>query len=141
MLHDIGKTLLLEAVEEMERQGELAGADPAWLLEPLLEGSHVELGALMAEEWKLPAFVIQVCRQHHAEKFDATEPRELNQVRVMSALAEMRLNPRWQLRCFEEAQRAAGVLALNRHQLRAASTQVRDLAAKADLLMKEVPPR
>ena len=61
LLHDIGKTLVLSALGDPGLGEKLGAFDPATQLNPLLEAVHVELGMLMAEEWKLPSYVIKIC--------------------------------------------------------------------------------
>ncbi len=135
MLHDIGKTLAVNALADPALLAKLDGFDPALMLGPLLEAMHVEVGARMAEEWKLPEYVVQVCREHHEPDEAAPLVKELHAVRIAAAIAEMRIAPRWATTRLAEVQHSAELLGLDRHQLRAASTQVRDFVAKAEALI------
>ncbi len=136
MLHDIGKTLALRAFAELRTAGKLTEVDPRRALPPLLQAVHVELGVRMAEEWKLPAHVARVCAEHHAPKASVKDDRELHIVRVVSGIAEMRLEPSWPFERMNEVQESATALGMDRFKLRAASTQVREFAAKAEALAK-----
>lgn len=136
MLHDIGKTLALRAFAELRTAGKLIEVDPRRALPPLLQAVHVELGVRMAQEWSLPAHVARVCAEHHAPKASVKEDRELHIVRVVSGIAEMRLEPTWPFERMNEVQESATALGMDRFKLRAASTQVREFAAKAEALAK-----
>jgi putative nucleotidyltransferase with HDIG domain len=133
MLHDIGKTLAVNALADSALLARLPGFDPELMLGPLLEAMHVEVGARMAEEWKLPSAIARICREHHDP--DEGAPRELHAVRIAAAISEMRVAPKWATTRLAEVQRSAELLGLDRHQLRAASAQVRDFVAKAEALI------
>lgn len=135
MLHDIGKTLAVNALADPALLAKLNGFDPALMLGPLLEAMHVEVGARMAEEWKLPGYVVQICREHHEPDESGPVVQELHAVRIASAISELRIAPRWATTRLAEIQHSAELLGLDRHQLRAASTQVRDFVAKAESLI------
>ncbi len=62
LLHDFGKLALVKALREAEgiRQGELPEA-----LQQIVEVHHPEAGALLAENWGLPAVVAATARWHH----------------------------------------------------------------------------
>lgn len=135
MLHDIGKTLAVNALGDPALLKKLDGFDPTLMLPALLEAMHVEVGARMVEEWKLPAYLVQICREHHEPQEGSRQVKELHVVRVVSAAAEMRVAPRWAATRLDEVQQSAEILGLDRHQLRAASTQVRDFVAKAEALI------
>jgi hypothetical protein len=78
---------------------------------------------------------VQICREHHEPQEGSRQVKELHVVRVVSAAAEMRVAPRWAATRLDEVQQSAEILGLDRHQLRAASTQVRDFVAKAEALI------
>ena len=90
----------------------------------------------MAQEWKLPQHVQRACAEHHAPKTSAKEDRELHLVRVVSGIAQMRLDPSWSFELMNEVQQSAAELGIDRFRLRATSTQVRAFAAKAEGLAK-----
>ncbi len=136
MLHDIGKTLALRAFAQMRTAGKLTDLEPRRALPPLLGRTHVELGIRMAGEWKLPANVQRACAEHHAPKATPAEDRELHLIRVVSGIAEMRIEPAWPFERMAEVQESATGLGFDRFRLRAVSTQVRELAAKAEQLAK-----
>jgi putative nucleotidyltransferase with HDIG domain len=70
LLHDIGKLVLSQlCTEEYERCLEMAAADGGLLREAeemVLGLDHAEVGAWLAERWKLPPGVQAAIRYHHA---------------------------------------------------------------------------
>ncbi len=62
LLHDFGKLALVKALREAEglRQGQLPEA-----LQRIVDVHHPEAGALLAENWGLPAVVAATARWHH----------------------------------------------------------------------------
>ncbi len=138
LLHDIGKTVALTALSEPELRKKL-GFDPVLILDQLLEAMHLELGARIAEEWKLPPWLVRICREHHEPRGEAKPvPKELHVVRVVSAMAEMRIHPRWAARRVDDVQESAAALGLDRFQVRAASSQIGQLVGKAEAMLKAI---
>jgi len=72
LLHDIGKLLILRALEEIvERNGAqpMAGS----LVEEVVESLHSEIGYELMKKWNLPEAYCVVGRDHHLERFDASQ--------------------------------------------------------------------
>ena len=88
----------------------------------------------MAQEWHLPDWLVRVCREHHKPGTQA--PSELHVVRMISAMAEMRVSPRWAPWRLDDIQQSATALKLNKFQLRAAATQIGELVKKAEAMLK-----
>jgi putative nucleotidyltransferase with HDIG domain len=70
LLHDIGKIVFGEyLVEDYKKVMAAAEADPSQSFraheQAVMGIDHAELGALVAEKWKLPADLIQAIREHH----------------------------------------------------------------------------
>ncbi len=76
LLHDVGRFVMFqEAPAELERLGQLEWQSPEELQrhERALCGlTHAELGALACTKWALPAGIVQVVHDHHA---DVASPR------------------------------------------------------------------
>ena len=136
MLHDIGKTLALRAYAELRAAGKLEAPEPERALPFLLEALHLELGTRVASEWKLPAHVARVCAEHHEPKATAREDRELHLVRVVAAIAEMHHDPHWPPQRMTEVEQSAAELGFDKYRLRATSTQLKEIARKAQSLAK-----
>lgn len=62
MLHDIGKLVVLGALEDLLRQQPDARVNDAW---ELIESLHLSAGALLVDAWKLPAVLGQAITEHH----------------------------------------------------------------------------
>jgi putative nucleotidyltransferase with HDIG domain len=69
LLHDIGKTVLSNALEEMSeqvtRESEKNGLSPLELEIKLLGVNHAEVGGRLLEHWKLPENLVNAVRFHH----------------------------------------------------------------------------
>ncbi len=135
LLHDLGKSMALTALADPATSKRLRLTPDSEELAPVLEAVHAELGGRMAELWALPEIVALVCREHHEPKPGPNVRRELHVVRLVAALAEMRHLQSWPRERLEEVRSSAAVLGLNRHQVRAASTQVAQLLERAKALV------
>lgn len=62
MLHDIGRLVVLNGLEDLFRQRRASAPDDAWAL---IESLHVAAGALLVKAWKLPKVLAQVITDHH----------------------------------------------------------------------------
>ena len=69
LLHDIGKIVLSNALEEMQdkvtRESEKNGLSPLELEIKLLGVNHAEVGGRLLEHWKLPENLVSAVRFHH----------------------------------------------------------------------------
>lgn len=74
LLHDIGKLLILRAIEDLTAHGdaEKTQITPELLLE-VLDSLHCEMGFELMQHWNLPEAYCLVGRDHHAERFDSTQ--------------------------------------------------------------------
>lgn len=71
LLHDIGKLLLLRALETLaERDGVVPEADE---IELVLDASHRAEGARLLERWDLPAALAELVRRLDDEPFDRSD--------------------------------------------------------------------
>lgn len=68
LLHDVGKLLLLRALEDLaERDGAHASARG---IDEVLDTLHGERGAWLLERWGVPARIADIARHHEDERFD-----------------------------------------------------------------------
>lgn len=93
LLHDVGKSIAMRSFATLVLEGQVAGYDgPS--IDRILHQVHVEVGAAVHEEWKLPAHLRRVAAEHHAAAVapgpDATG---VHLVRLVSALRLVRLEP------------------------------------------------
>jgi HD-like signal output (HDOD) protein len=135
LLHDIGKLFALDALGSSELTGKLEGFDPAIHVEALLEATHEELGAKVAEAWKLPAYLVELCRGHHTPPASPTPDRRLHAVRLAAAAVEIEVNPRHAPARLEELKSSGAVLGFDAFRLRALAAEVKGFAKKAEALL------
>ncbi len=78
LLHDMGKLLLTSYLpEKFQRAGEIAEENqwPLLKAERSLYGTdHAEIGAMLAQWWSLPPFLVEAIRSHHHLRNTAVEP-------------------------------------------------------------------
>ncbi len=85
LLHDVGKLLVLKGVDEIDsRPGVPHVAAP--VVDELMIALHCELGGRTLEDWKLPAVIVRVAKQHH-EVGAADDDLLIVRVRAASAIA------------------------------------------------------
>ena len=63
LLHDAGKLMVVEAIEEMRREGTQPESEAE--MELAIERFHVRFGGVLAEHWQLPAIYRDVISSHH----------------------------------------------------------------------------
>lgn len=132
MLHDIGKTFALRTLGDLVLASEIKGGFSPALLAELIESVHLQIGKSLAVAWKLPDFVVRACSDHHG-KAD-TADRDLNIIRVVSGLNEIRLNAQHRSDLAGEVRQSARSLGMDAFKLRAVATELKTHAAKAALL-------
>jgi HD-like signal output (HDOD) protein len=72
LLHDIGKLLILRALEEIAEKGN-AQAMSRSLVDEMVESLHCEIGYGLMKRWNLPEAYCLVARDHHREKTDPSQ--------------------------------------------------------------------
>lgn len=87
LLHDVGMPIALQCLSDLEREG-LTPEQPPAVVEAVLHEFHTELGARLAELWKLGPFVRLVIRHHHEPAARNYRPDDLAIVVLADALAE-----------------------------------------------------
>ncbi len=70
LLHDVGKLVLLRALDDVHSSGELPELPPGGVIEELLESAHPSQGHRLAETWNLPESYCRVILEHHQEQID-----------------------------------------------------------------------
>jgi putative nucleotidyltransferase with HDIG domain len=78
LLHDVGKLLLATYLpENFQRAIETSGENQCSLLQAersIYGTDHAEIGAMLAEWWSLPPFLVEAIRSHHQPRITPTEP-------------------------------------------------------------------
>lgn len=74
LLHDIGKLLLLAALEPVAGDRQTAALLGSRLIEEILQSMHVAAGLRLAAEWHLPAPCADVIGRHHDAAGGRQEP-------------------------------------------------------------------
>jgi len=71
LLHDIGKLILLRAVDDIKKtDGSPAFLSPA-LLDELLLTAHCQVDYKLLKDWNIPEVYCQIARDHHSENLSA----------------------------------------------------------------------
>jgi HD-like signal output (HDOD) protein len=66
LLHDIGKLVILRAIDEI-RETELVGLRiPGKVLNEILQIAHCRIGHKMLQDWNIPGIYCQIARDHHS---------------------------------------------------------------------------
>ncbi len=117
LLHDLGKAValrVLAAVLSGEPGRRALSTDE---VHALLELVHVEIGAQLHREWRLPESSLAICAAHHPGSApDSAFFAETHAVRLTSALHLLRARPPTEAR-LAEVDESARVLGLTRYQL------------------------
>jgi putative nucleotidyltransferase with HDIG domain len=94
LFHDIGKLLILRAIDEINYlEGRLTISK--MLVREVLDVAHTQLGYNLLTRWSIPKVYAQIALTHHNEEFDATD-LTLVMVRLANEAAKklgMDLNP------------------------------------------------
>ena len=70
LLHDIGKLVVLKAIDDCKDAGEIKVEITEEMLKELLKELHAELGAMVLESWNLPEVYIKAAREHDTDEWD-----------------------------------------------------------------------
>jgi HD-like signal output (HDOD) protein len=74
LLHDIGKLVILRAVDEIKKTEEDAFRITNELLHETLQTAHCELGYRLLLGWHVPEIYCQIARDHHSEDLSGDLP-------------------------------------------------------------------
>ncbi|ANM31258.1 hypothetical protein ABI59_19295 [Acidobacteria bacterium Mor1] len=73
LLHDIGKLMLLWALQDLKRNDRLEVQLNETLIQELMLNAHTDMGYKLAQAWNLPEEYCSIIRDHHVEQFDQTD--------------------------------------------------------------------
>jgi HD-like signal output (HDOD) protein len=90
LLHDVGKLMVLAAIEELLQRG--PSSEPVATWEALVERCHVRLGGLLAERWQLPGVLGAVIVTHH-DPIQTAGPLTLTVIHADAVVALLEQNP------------------------------------------------
>lgn len=99
LLHDVGRFVMFQVSPEQLRKVDETGSQPfaeLLSLERSVFGlSHAELGAVVAEQWRLPALLALVIREHHHPSAPALaeRPRQLLALVKLADQVQAQLRP------------------------------------------------
>jgi putative nucleotidyltransferase with HDIG domain len=87
LLHDLGKAVLLDNVDRVAGRGPM-DIPTSYLLHAIDE-QHVEAGAMLAAEWKLPAPIVEAVAFHHDPALAGRAPDLARSVCLADQLAHL----------------------------------------------------
>jgi HD-like signal output (HDOD) protein len=90
LLHDVGKLMVLAAIEDLQQRGPSSESPATW--EALVERCHVRLGGLLAERWQLPGVLGAVILTHH-EPIQTAGPLTLTVIHADAVVALLEQHP------------------------------------------------
>jgi HD-like signal output (HDOD) protein len=73
LMHDIGKLIILRAIDEIKKTEEENLLLPPELLTEILVTTHCALGYKLLQDWNLPDIYCRIARDHHAEEISPTD--------------------------------------------------------------------
>jgi putative nucleotidyltransferase with HDIG domain len=72
LLHDVGKLVILRAVDEIGKKESIEIPAPE-ILNEILQVEHCRLGHKMLQEWNIPEIYCQIARDHHIDNVDSED--------------------------------------------------------------------
>ncbi len=126
LLHDIGMSVALSVYATLHAAG--APGLTREQIQQLLDAVHVEIGAVIHREWKLPDAALQICEHHHGGEAPEAA-NELQLVKLTSALQLLHNFPSESR--LDEIRDSAFALGLNKQALRAFDGDVRRFTGTA----------
>ncbi len=72
LMHDIGKLFLITVIEKIKTSGEADFIPSASVIHEIIRTQHAQQGYNLLRKWNIPEQYCQVAREHHDEKFDAS---------------------------------------------------------------------
>lgn len=70
LLHDIGKLVILRAIDQIKLAGEAPGDLSMPLIHEVLAAAHPSMGADFLKRWDVPELYCEIARDHHLKDFD-----------------------------------------------------------------------
>jgi HD-like signal output (HDOD) protein len=68
LLHDIGKLIILRAIDEIKKTENCASLISAAVLREILTTAHCPIGYKLLQDWNVPEIYCQIARDHHSEE-------------------------------------------------------------------------
>lgn len=68
LLHDIGKLMILRAIDEIKKTENCGALISGALLREILSATHCAIGYKLLQEWNVPEIYCQIARDHHSEE-------------------------------------------------------------------------
>ena len=128
LLHDVGKSLALRVLGHLTVTGGWTRPIEPSELEFVLESTHIDIGSEAAVRWGLPAFVVDVCQEHHSD--DASGLPAV--VRLAADVYELKYNPLHRVSLADDIIAAALTLDINQRRFKDLAIQVTSFARNAD---------
>jgi HD-like signal output (HDOD) protein len=72
LLHDVGKLVILRAIDEIKREGKAPYDLSPALVEEILATAHPFVGFTFLKRWAIPEVYCEIARDHHLKDFDPT---------------------------------------------------------------------
>jgi putative nucleotidyltransferase with HDIG domain len=73
LLHDIGKLVILRAIDQIKLAGKASGDLSIPLIDEILAMAHPLLGANFLKRWEVPELYCEIARDHHLKEFDPSK--------------------------------------------------------------------
>jgi len=73
LLHDIGKLVILCAIDEMRRTGNISKMMSDEALKEFLSDNHCRIGYQILKRWEIPDVYCQIARDHHKRDYSAED--------------------------------------------------------------------
>jgi putative nucleotidyltransferase with HDIG domain len=73
LLHDVGKLVILRALDAMKTSKTAPGEFTAELIQEVLISAHTEVGYDLLKRWNVPEVYCRIARDHHLSTFDPTD--------------------------------------------------------------------
>ncbi len=132
MLHDVGRTVALRAVSDLSRAGALAAPAEHPLVDRAIDKIHLEVGADLHQEWKLPQYLTVLAVRHHDAAIpEGAEFLDLHVVRIAQAVHDLRAGAPEAARAARELVQSAAQLGLPPAEIRVVAAELKQAEAKA----------
>lgn len=133
LIHDVGKLLVLKALVSVSEEDKDAPRITRVAADEFLDSLHPQSGFRLLERWRLPEEYAVVCRDHHLEKYDASNIL-LVLVRMANLVChKLGIGLREDKSLVLVAQSEAGVLGLSDITLAELEIAVEDYLARSEL--------
>jgi HD-like signal output (HDOD) protein len=73
LMHDVGKLVILKAVDQIKQEGKEPYDLSPHLLEEIIATTHANLGYQFLKRWDIPDIYCEIARDHHLTDFDSSK--------------------------------------------------------------------